>query len=83
MSKKRGEYNIDVYCSGCRAQIFRYTKEGEGHLVKCYQSNVIRDYTDPENPLHCHECGSEFAREAMIHGRPAYKIIQGKIFVRR
>jgi len=25
MSKKRGEYNIDVYCSGCRAQIFRYT----------------------------------------------------------
>ena len=83
MAKRRDEFNIDVYCSNCRTHLYRYRKEGEGHLVKCYGSNVLKDYTNPENPLHCHECGTEFARETMMHGRPAYKIIQGKVFVRR
>lgn len=82
MSRKRNEYNIDVYCSECRTQLYRYRKDEKGHLVKCYRDSILKDFTDAENPLHCHECGIEFAREAMIHGKPAYKIIQGKVFVR-
>jgi len=70
------EYIIDVFCSKCRSQIFRYRKEGEGHLMKCYTSNVLRDFTSPENHLQCPECDTQFARNTMIHGRPAYKIIQ-------
>ena len=80
-SRARGRnHAIDVYCSQCRSHLYRYLKEGEGHLIKCYQSNILEDET--KEPRHCPECSSEFAREAMIHGRPAYKIIQGKVFVR-
>lgn len=75
-------YTIDVFCNTCRSQLFRYLKEGEGHLMKCYVSNISKRF-DEENPLHCPECNTQFARDAMIHGRPAYKIIQGKVFVRR
>ena len=51
-----------------------------GRLVKCYKARIVKDYThgDPR----CPECGQAFAREAMIRGRPAYKIIQGKVIVR-
>ena len=77
------DHTIDVFCSKCRSQLFRYLKEGEGHLVKCYVSNISRRSTDEEKPLYCPECDTQFARDAMVHGRPAYKIIQGKVFVRR
>ena len=32
--------------------------------------------------LHCPNCGREFARERMMSGKPAHKIIQGKVFTR-
>ncbi|HLD38875.1 MAG TPA: hypothetical protein VJB05_01015 [archaeon] len=77
------EHTIDIYCNTCDTQLFRYRKEGAGHLVKCYKSKILRDFTIPDNPMHCPKCNTEFARERMIHGQPAYKIIQGKVNVRR
>lgn len=71
---------IDVYCKTCDTQLYRYKKEGEGHLAKCYKDEILRDFTD--GSLSCPLCHTEFARERMIHGRPAHKIIQGKVYVR-
>jgi hypothetical protein len=38
------------------------------------------DYTNGD--LKCPNCGEQFARERMIHGKPAYKIVQGKVFMK-
>jgi hypothetical protein len=81
MRHRRQTYKIKVYCSGCSSQLFKYEKEGKGHLVKCYLDNIVEDHTTI--PMHCPDCDTLFAREAVIHNRPAYKIIQGKVFVRR
>jgi hypothetical protein len=75
------KYQIDVFCNGCRTQLFQYLKDGEGHLVKCYADGIIKDFT--QDRLHCPECHEQFARPWAIHGKPAYKIVQGKVFVRR
>jgi len=71
-------YNIDVACAACHRFLFRYAKEGPGHLVKCFTSNITDDQA---NGLQC-RCGQIYAREVSIGGRPARKIIQGKIIVR-
>jgi len=49
-----------------------------GHLVKCYKERIVKDYT--KGDLKCPSCGEDFAREAMYHGMPANKIIQGKVY---
>lgn len=77
----RKAHTIKVYCANCRQLLYKYHKEGPGHLVKCYKDRIVEDHTHGE--LRCPHCGEEFAREAMIHGKPANKIIQGKVFVRR
>ncbi len=80
MGNKRN-YIIDIYCVKCSTHLYRYLKEGEGKLIKCYTTNILED--DTINPLHCPGCGEEFAREAIYHNRPAYKIIQGKVYVKK
>jgi uncharacterized protein (DUF2225 family) len=60
--------------------LYKYLKEGRGHLIKCYKDNILQDFTNGD--LKCPKCGEKFAREAIIHGRPAYKIIQGKVFTK-
>ena len=72
---------IKVYCAQCRALLYKYQKEGSGHLVKCYQDRIVKDLTNGD--LRCPQCQVSFAREAMIHGKPANKIIQGKVFVKK
>jgi len=81
VSKGKKIYIIKVYCSKCKAFLYRYRKEGEGHLIKCYKNGILDDYT--KGDLKCPNCGQEFAREAVIHNRPANKIIQGKVYVRK
>jgi len=71
-------YNIKIYCSECDAQLYYYQKDKKGHLLKCYKDRILKDYT--KGDLKCHACGQLFARETMIHGRPANKIIQGKVY---
>jgi hypothetical protein len=71
---------IDIHCMRCRALIYRYRKGGTGGLVKCYVERIAEDYTAGD--LRCPGCGQEFARPRMIRGKPAHKIIQGKVYTR-
>ena len=73
-------YTIDIHCANCNTVLYHYYKAGPGHLVKCYRDRILKDYTD--GSLTCPSCGQQFARETMIHGRPAHKIVQGKVIVR-
>ena len=73
-------YTIRVVCAKCRTELYKYKKEGGGELIKCYVSNILEDYTAGD--LCCPKCGQQFAREAIVHARPAYKIINGKVIVR-
>ena len=50
-------------------------------MVKCYNDKIMKDFT--KGDLRCPQCEVLFAREAMIHGKPAHKIIQGKVFVKK
>ena len=72
---------IKIYCAQCRTLLYKYQKEGSGHLVKCFQDRIVKDFT--KGDLRCPNCQGLFAREAMIHGKPAHKIIQGKVFVKK
>jgi predicted RNA-binding Zn-ribbon protein involved in translation (DUF1610 family) len=49
-------------------------------LVKCYVDRIAEDRTAGD--LRCPSCGEQFARERMIRGKPAHKIIGGKVFTR-
>jgi len=81
ISHKEKAHTIKVYCVNCRFLLYRYHKTGPGHLVKCYKDRIIEDHTNGD--LRCPNCREVFARETMIRGQPANKIIQGKVFVRR
>jgi len=71
---------INIYCSGCNRLLYEYHKAGSGLLMKCYRDRIKKDYTHGD--LRCPKCKTEFARERMIHGKPAHKIIQGKVYVK-
>ena len=73
-------YTISVRCSKCNTLLYRYKKEGGGTLIKCYADMIIKDCT--KGDLQCHNCDQKFARQVIIHNRPAHKIIKGKVFVR-
>ena len=77
-SKKLPERSVKVYCSSCKTQLFLYKKGGKGSLVKCFKERIVQDFTEQESV--CPSCGKEFARPAMIRGKPALKIIGGKAF---
>ncbi|PIU15234.1 hypothetical protein COT20_01955 [bacterium (Candidatus Gribaldobacteria) CG08_land_8_20_14_0_20_39_15] len=72
---------IKVYCSKCDTQLYKYWKAIPGHLLKCYKDKILEDFTYGD--LRCPKCAEPFAREAVIHNRPANKIIQGKVFVKK
>jgi len=72
---------IKVYCAKCKTLLYKYYKQSPGHLIKCYKSRIIQDFTNGD--LRCPKCKQQFARETLIHGKPADKIIQGKVLVRR
>ena len=71
---------IEIHCLRCRALLYRYAKGGAGGLVKCYVERILEDRTAGD--LRCPDCSQEFARLRMIRGKPAHKIIQGKISTR-
>jgi len=80
---KKGEperRTISIHCAGCRTLLYRYKKGGTGGLVKCFVERIVEDTTGGE--MKCSNCGQEFARPMTISGRPAHKIIQGKVFTK-
>ena len=72
---------IKVYCAKCKAMLYKYWKDKPGHLVKCYKERITKDFTN--NALECPNCGQKFAREAVVLNKPANKIIQGTVFVKK
>ena len=64
--------------------MFRYAKgNGAGsRLVKVYKERIVKDFTG--SPCVCPntDCGVEFCREVVIKGRPAFKIVQGKVVMK-
>lgn len=79
-NKKGPIKTVDVYCAQCKTQLYKYRKGGKGSLVKCFKARISQDFT--EQPCVCPECGQEFARETMVRGTPAYKMIGGKVFAK-
>lgn len=77
--KKLPKRRVDLTCSGCSAKLFRYAKGNgaESQLVKIYDERIVKDFTEDQQT--CPQCGTEFAREAIVHGRLAYKVISGKV----
>ena len=71
---------IQIFCAKCRTLLYRYRKGGDGGLVKVRPGRITEDHTDGN--LNCPGCGQQFAREAMIGGGRAYKIIGGKVFTK-
>ena len=71
---------VQIYCSKCKFQLFKYRKGGKGALVKCFIERIVEDHTTTK--CHCPGCNQAFARETMIRGAPAYKIIGGKVHMK-
>lgn len=67
-------------CAACGFYLYKYQKGGGGKLVKCFKDKIVQDNT--EGDLRCPSCKQAFARETMVYGRPANKIIQGKVTVK-
>lgn len=76
-NKKGPTKTVDIFCSACKAALFKYRKGGKGALVKCFIERITQDYTT--TPCICPQCERPFARPAIIRGTPAYKIIGGKV----
>ena len=83
---------VTVACSKCNVALFRYKKKNgmKSSLVKCYTERIIEDPFDllPADggmlsELSCPSCSSRFARPASIHGRPALKMVGGKVRMRK
>lgn len=79
-SKKGPTATVDIYCNQCKAQLFTYRKGGKGALVKCFKERITKDFT--HTPCICPQCEQTFARDTMIRGTPAFKIIGGKVFAK-
>ncbi len=76
-NKKGPVKTVDVFCSTCKFQLFKYRKGGKGALVKCFKERIVQNFTVID--CQCPNCHNTFAREAMIRGAPAFKMIGGKV----
>lgn len=76
-NKKGPSKTVDIFCAGCRAMLFKYRKGGKGALVKCFKERISRDYTT--QACVCPQCETVFARDTLVRGTPAFKIIGGKV----
>ena len=75
--KKAPTKTVKITCANCRAFLYKYRKGGNGALVKCFHERIVEDATGGK--LECPGCGQAFARETMIRGAPANKMIGGKV----
>ncbi|ENK2260656.1 hypothetical protein ACSTHF_06135 [Vibrio parahaemolyticus] len=76
-NKKQPNKTVEIYCAKCKAQLYKYRKGGKGALVKCFKERIVEDYT--QTPCFCPGCGQEFARDTLVRGTPAFKMIGGKV----
>ena len=74
---KAPDKSVKIFCARCGASLFHYKKAGKGALVKCFKERISKDFTSA--PGVCPECEQQFARDTLVRGTPAYKIIGGKV----
>ena len=79
-NKKAPTSTVDVYCSQCKTQLYTYHKGGKGSLVKCFKERISKDFTT--TPCVCPGCDQTFARDTLVRGTPAFKMIGGKVFTK-
>ncbi|MGR6837852.1 hypothetical protein ACU5DF_01605 [Aliivibrio wodanis] len=79
-NKKGPSKTVLITCSKCRALLYKYRKGGKGGLVKCFIERIVEDHT--KVTCRCPGCGILFAREVLIRGIPAYKMIGGKVMMK-
>ena len=83
---------VSVVCAGCNERLFRYKKKNgmKSRLVKCYIERISEDSAgllasredagaDADAEWRCPSCSANFARSSLIHGRPALKLVGGKV----
>lgn len=68
---------VQIFCSKCKQQLYKYRKGGKGALIKCFKFRIAENYTKEDGI--CPSCGRQFARNALIRGEPALKMIGGKV----
>lgn len=76
-NKKGPTRTVDISCAKCKASLFKYRKGGKGALLKCFKERIVEDYCT--QACHCPNCQQAFARDTLIRGTPAYKMIGGKV----
>lgn len=79
-NKKGPTKTVEIFCAQCKSLLFKYRKGGKGALVKCFKERIVKDHTD--TPCVCPQCQQTFARDTLIRGTPAYKMIGGKVFMK-
>jgi hypothetical protein len=79
-NKKGPTKTVNIFCAKCRSQLFKYRKGGTGSLVKCFKERITQNFTTES--CVCPACNATFARETLIRGVPAFKIIGGKVSVK-
>ncbi|TMM44032.1 hypothetical protein [Colwellia ponticola] len=77
-SKKGPNNTVNIYCKGCNYHLFKYRKGGKGALLKCFKERISQNFTN--TPCTCPQCQQIFARDCLIRGTPAFKIIGGKVW---
>lgn len=75
--KKGPTKTVDISCTNCKQALFKYRKGGKGSLIKCFKERIVKDFTLDQ--LHCPNCAKLFARDTLIRGTPALKIIGNKV----
>lgn len=85
---------VSINCAKCRERLFRYKKKNgtKSNLVKCYIERITEDSAGllakqkslglsaaEEFSWECPSCQTQFARPSLIHGRPALKMVGGKV----
>ena len=75
-NKKLPERSVAIICTKCRYKLLDYKKGGKGALIKCFITRITADHTNEAG--YCPNCHQQFAREAMVRGMPALKIIGNK-----
>ncbi|MGB6138607.1 MAG: hypothetical protein WBG74_18725 [Shewanella sp.] len=76
-NKKGPTRTVDIFCAKCKVPLFKYRKGGKGALIKCFKERIVEDFT--QVTCTCPSCGQAFARECLIRGAPALKMIGGKV----
>ncbi|MFT2092504.1 hypothetical protein [Paraglaciecola sp. 2405UD69-4] len=76
-NKKAPDTAVNIHCRQCKTQLFKYRKGGKRALVKCFKERITKDYT--VTPCTCPHCHTVFARDTLIRGTPAFKLIGGKV----